>query len=341
MSTSTTTTSPLRRRLLKAAGLATLAPVLFGLGVSAASAQISEELIAAAKAEGSGTLYTSIDPTIMANVARAFQEAYGITIDVQRASSSNLAQRFNAETESNNNIADIYYSTDRAFHDESGANGRFIPVTDLPGYAEWPEGAKDETSIIIGYNPYSLIWNTSLVPEGLDSWEDLIDPKWKGKVMITDPRIGVTSNQFYKMLRELYGDDFLRKLGENATYSPSAVPGIQQVAAGAQSIYAPGIHQVLVGLVERGAPLGESFPEPTISSNNIASIVATAPHPNVAKLFVAFLMTPEGQAINNNDGWAPIPGIEGTREMPEIVEVDPEETAAEVPELLQLLGLQQ
>ncbi|SFZ81882.1 iron(III) transport system substrate-binding protein [Devosia enhydra] len=330
-----------RRGLLKAIGLLVAAPLLLSTSITGAMAQISEELIAAAKAEGSGTIYTSIDPTIMANVARAFQKAYGIPVDIQRASSSALAQRFNAETESNNFIADVYYSTDRAFHDESGGNGRFLPVTELAGYAEWPAEAKDETSIVIGYNPYSLIWNTQLVPEGLTSWEDLIDPKWKGKVMLTDPRIGVTSNQFYKMFREIYGDDFLRKLGENATYSPSAVPGIQQVAAGAQAIYAPGIHQVAVGLLDKGAPLGEAFPEPTISSNNIASLVATAPHPNVAKLFVSFLMTPEAQAINNQDGWSPIEGIEGTREMPQTVDIDPEETAAEVPELLQLLGLQQ
>lgn len=330
-----------RRGLLKAIGVMVAAPLLLSTTITGAMAQISEELIAAAKAEGSGTIYTSIDPTIMANIARAFQETYGIPVDIQRASSSALAQRFNAETESNNFIADVYYSTDRAFHDESGANGRFLPVGELAGYAEWPAEAKDETSIVIGYNPYSLIWNTQMVPEGLTSWEDLIDPKWKGKVMLTDPRIGVTSNQFYKMFREIYGDDFLRKLGENATYSPSAVPGIQQVAAGAQAIYAPGIHQVAVGLLDKGAPLGESFPEPTISSNNIASLVATATHPNVAKLFVSFLMTPEAQAINNQDGWSPIEGIEGTRAMPQTVDIDPEETAAEVPELLQLLGLQQ
>lgn len=330
-----------RRGLLKAAGIMVAAPLLLSLGVTAASAQISDELIAAAQAEGSGTIYTSVDPTIMANVARAFQDAYGISVDIQRASSSALAQRFDAEIESGNFIADVYYSTDRAFHDESGANGRFIPVTDLPGYAEWPEEAKNETSIDIGYNPYSLIWNSDLIPEGLTSWNDLIDPKWKGKVMLTDPRIGVTSNQFYKMLRDLFGDEFLVALGENATYSPSAVPGIQQVAAGAQAIYAPGIPQVAVGLLDKGAPLGQAFPEPTISSNNIASLVSTATHPNIAKLFVSFLMTPEAQAINNKDGWSPIEGIEGTRKMPQTVYVDPIETANEAPELIQLLGLQQ
>jgi len=330
-----------RRTILKAAGLIAAAPLFLSVSVTAASAQISEDLIAAAKAEGAGTIYTSVDPTIMANIAKAFHDLYGINLDIQRASSSALAQRFDAEIASGNFIADVYYSTDRAFHDESAGNGRFIPVTDLPGYAEWPVEAKDEHSIDIGYNPYSLIWNSELVPEGLSSWQDLIDPKWKGKVMLTDPRIGVTSNQFYKMLRDLYGDEFLVALGENATYSPSAVPGIQQVAAGAQAVYAPGIPQVAVGLLEKGAPLEQAFPEPTISSNNIASLVSTAQHPNIAKLFVSFLMTPEAQAINNKDGWSPIEGIPGTREMPETVNVSPIETAEEAPELIELLGLQQ
>lgn len=319
----------------------TVGACLMPQGAAVAQQEISEELITAAQAEGSGTLYTSVDPTIMANVAEAFREAYGITLDVQRASSSQLSQRFMAEEETGNHVADVYYSTDRAFHDDSGASGRFIPLTDLPGYDAWPDEAKDDTSIVMGFLPYSLIWNTNVISEELSDWDDLIDPKYAGKVMLTDPRIGVTSNQFYKLLRDVKGEDFLRKLGENATFSPSAVPGIQQVAAGAQGIYAPGIHQVAVGLLEKGAPIAEAFPEPTISSKNIASIPASAPHPNIGRLFVSFLMTPDAQAINNKDGWTPIEGIPGTREMPEVIDVDPVETAAEVPELLELLGLPQ
>lgn len=305
----------------------------------AAMAQ-SEELVAAAQAEGMLTLYTNVDPTIATNLGNAFQERYGISVEVQRSGSSALAQRFTAEAETGNTVADVYYSTDEGFHTDSFAADKFAAVSDLDGFAEWPEAAKTDGFITIGYNPYSLVWNTDLVPDGMDSWEDLIDPDLAGMVLLTDPRAGVTSNQFYLLLRREYGDDFLRTLGQNATFSQSAVPGMQQVAAGAQATYAPGINQVAVGLIANGAPLGQAFVEPTISSNNLASVVTEAPHPNAARLFVTFLMTDEAQAINNRMGFAPVEGIPETMEMPEIVVITPEEAMEAKPTTIELLGLE-
>ncbi|MBF9033300.1 extracellular solute-binding protein [Rhodobacterales bacterium HKCCE2091] len=304
-----------------------------------AGAQTMDELVAAAQEEGALTVYANTDPSILQSLADAFEETYGIPADIQRQGSSALAQRFTAERESGNTIADIYLSTDRAFHDDSVAEGIFTSLEGIPGIADWPEEALREGVATVGYNPYSLVYNANLVPDGLDSWEDLVDPELAGQVLLTDPRSGVTSNQFYLMLRDLYGDDFLVQLGQNATFSQSAVPGIQQVAAGAQSVYAPGIHQVAVGLIASGAPLAESFPEPTISSDNQVSVVAEAPHPNAARLFVSFMLTPEAQALNNPDGFPPIAGIPNTREMPEVVEIDPAEAQAASEELAQLLGL--
>ena len=321
------------RRTMLAAGIA--------LAAAPTGALAQNDTASAAQDEGTLTLYTNVDPGIADNLSASFEEAYGITVEVQRSGSSALAQRFTAEAETGNTIADVYYSTDEQFHVDSVASGAFAPLGDMPGLAEWPDEAKGDGYVTIGYNPYSLIWNEDLVPDGMNSWEDLLDPDIAGMVMLTDPRAGVTSNQFYLMLRDLYGDEFLEKLGQVATFSQSAVPGMQQVAAGAQATYAPGINQVAVGLIESGAPLGQAFVEPTISSNNLASVVADAPHPNAARLFVEFLLTDEAQAINNGNGFAPVEGIPNTMEMPEVVEITPDDAMAAQSETIRLLGLSQ
>ncbi|MCO5731589.1 ABC transporter substrate-binding protein [Rhizobium sp. SSA_523] len=309
------------------------------VAVLPARAQAPEALVEAAKAEGSATVYTNIDPGIMQSLSEAFEEKYGVRIEVQRQGSSALAQRFMAEDQSGNSLADVYYSTDRGFHEDRAADGKFAALDEVPGLAEWPEKAKQKGMVTVGYNPYSIVWNKTLFPEGLKSWEDLVNPKLAGKIMLTDPRSGVTSNQFYKMLRDLYGDEFLQKLGKMATYSQSAVPGIQQVAGGAQTVYAPGIHQVIVGLVKNGAPLDESFPSPTISSDNMISLVAKAPHPNAGKLFISFLLTPEAQSLNNPDGFSPIEGVPNTRKMPDVRVIDPRAAKAESDAMYRLMGL--
>lgn len=309
------------------------------VAVAPAGAQTSEALIKAAKAEGSATIYTNIDPGIMQNLSDAFERKYGVRIDVQRQGSSALAQRFMAEDQSGNSLADVYYSTDRGFHEDRATDGKFAALDTVPGVSGWPDKAKQKGMVTVGYNPYSIVWNKTAYPEGLKSWSDLVNPKLAGKVMLTDPRSGVTSNQFYKMLRDLYGDEFLQKLGKMATYSQSAVPGIQQVAGGAQTVYAPGIHQVVVGLVKNGAPLEESFPSPTISSDNIISLVTKAPHADAGKLFISFLLTPEAQALNNPDGFSPIEGVPNTRKMPEVRVIDPRAAKAEADAMYKLMGL--
>jgi len=303
-------------------------------------AQPAEDLVSAAQEEASLTLYSNVDPAILEKLADAFTEQYDITVDIQRQASSALAQRFSTEASSGINLADVYLSSDRAFHEARTADGLFGSLDNVPGIAEWPQEARWEGIAAVGYNPYSLVWNAQIVTEGLDSWEDLLDPKWAGKVLLTDPRAGATSNQFYYMLRDRYGEDFLRQLGKVATFSQSAVPGIQQVAAGAQAIYAPGIHQVVVGLIGQGAPLGESFPNPTISSDNLVSIASKAPHPKAAALFVSFLMTKDGQQILNPDGFSPIAGVPNTREMPEVVTIDPKVAQEATNEFATIMGLQ-
>ncbi|MFV0244634.1 MAG: hypothetical protein ACK5IB_06390, partial [Qingshengfaniella sp.] len=108
-----------------------------------------------------------------------------------------------------------------------------------------------------------------------------------------------------------------------------------------QATFAPGINQVAVGLIARGAPLGQAFVEPTISSNNLASVVTDAPHPNAARLFTSFLMTDEAQAINNANGFAPVAGVPNTMDLPKVIEITPEDAMAAQAETIRLLGLSQ
>jgi ABC-type glycerol-3-phosphate transport system substrate-binding protein len=91
--------------------------------------------------------------------------------------------------------------------------------------------------------------------------------------------------------------------------------------------------------IAKGAHIGEIFPEPTVATENYTCIMAHAPHPNAARLLVAWLMSPEGQAVINKDGFSSLPNIPGTRLLPKLLQVDPVAAGAKAKEYAGMLGL--
>jgi iron(III) transport system substrate-binding protein len=303
------------------------------------TADTESAVIAAAKTEGRGTLYAVIDPTLAQRTLDALKKKYEIDVELQRMTSGVLSQRYSTEMEFGTPLADAFITTDKVFVADAIKKNWFAPLTSLPAYAAYPAHVHTDRSAVIGHVPSSIVWNKNEIAELPADWKVLADPKYAGRLLLIDPRPTASAAQWYMLLRELYGDDFLRTLGKNATFINSVVPGMQQVAAGAKSIYASGNHQVLVPLVDKGAPLGEVFPTPTNSSDNVLALPARAPHPNIAKLLTNFYMTAECQAVLNADGFSPMPNVPGTRKLPEIREYDLGVAKAKVAELALLLGL--
>jgi iron(III) transport system substrate-binding protein len=325
-----------RRRVLQGAGLAAASLLVPG----SLRAQSFDDLLAAARKEGRGTFYTGTDPAVAKNLVSALKDKYGVDFDVLRLPSNTLAQRFIAEVQNNNPVADIVVSTERQFITRGIKEGWFGKPGGLPALKDWPASATNGPAVSVNYAPYSVTWNKNLVPDGIKSWQELAEPKWKGQLLMTDPRaVGPTLNAWYVVMRRTYGDEFLRKLGANASYSPSVVPGLQQVAAGAAAVYVPSAHQVHSELAARGAPIAEGFLQPTVTSDAQLVIAAKAPHPNLARLMYNFMITPEGQAIVNKGGFSVLPNVPDTMPVPKTEFVDPDEVERVTPEIIKLLGL--
>jgi iron(III) transport system substrate-binding protein len=309
-----------------------------GIGPTAGLAAEDDALVSAARAEKRGIVYSIVDPALMQTLIKGFRDKYGVDIEVTRLTTGTLGQRLTAEADSGTTVADIVIGTDKLFVQAMTAKGYYAPIEQVSGAASFPAAAKTQTSVIVGRVPYSMIWNTNEVGEPPTSWQRLIDPKWKGRVMTIDPRVtGVSPTLWYALMRKTYGDQFLKALGQNVTFSSSAVPGMQQVAAGAQAIYAPAVHQITIGLKEKGAPVDEAFLDPTVASDNLLSVISKAPHPSVARLFAGYCLSVEGQALLNKDGFSMLPKVPGTRPMPQIIEIDP--AGVDQPGILRLLGL--
>lgn len=324
-----------RRQMLVGAGVLGMT----GFGLPALGAEIDDALVAAAKKEGRGTLYSVVAPPVMRKTIAAFTAKYGIEIETDRLIAGPLLQRLGAEEESGNMVADVIISTDKSMVEMAIGKGWFAPVAGIPNQTAIPAGDQSKFWINIGHIPYSLVWNTNEFKTAPTGWKSLLDPQYKGRLLLVDPRLGAGPAQWYMLMQQTYGDDFLRRIGQSAQFVASVVPGLQQVAAGAKGIYAPAVHLVTDDLLAKGAPIAEIFPEPTVATENYMSIIAKAPHPNVARLLAGYILSAEGQAVINPDGWPTRPNVPGSRKLPKLVEIDSIAALAKSKEYAKLLGL--
>jgi iron(III) transport system substrate-binding protein len=173
-----------------------------------------------------------------------------------------------------------------------------------------------------------------------------LDPQYKGKIVMSDPRNIPAWIIFYNMFLNDpdYGPEFLEALGDQEpVIVQSAIPGSEQVAAGqGGTVVFPTVDLVTKPLVDKGAPVEAVNISPTTGIATTMIMSANAPHPKATRCFLNWVATEEGQVAYNGGGRAssPLGDLEGTLPLPDdYVAGDPAEAEANRDEILQLLGL--
>jgi len=320
-------------------------PLAGGGTPAGATAAALQPLIDAAKKEGKLTFYSSNPQDQAEAQGKAFKDKYGVSVDVFRASSGPLGQKFAAEAGAGDVTADAVILADPVFMDQASEKGWLANLSALPSVPQWPKQFFSTTYAKVQLLPITIEYNKDKVKQAdaPAQWQDLLKPMFKGQTLFVDPRNVPVWVAWMYFMREKYGDDFLRQLGkQDLRLAASAVPGTQQLAAGEAAILVPSNHQVILPLVGQGAPLADTLPEPSTGVEQLLGVAAKAPHPNAARLFVNWAMTAEGQAIFNKDvGSSPLPNIPGAVPLPKSYESPKiKEAVAVQDELLKLVGIQ-
>jgi iron(III) transport system substrate-binding protein len=306
-----------------------------------------EALTKAAKAEGEVTIYSAAPDSIPRRTGAAFTKKYGIKTSFIRLSTAPLAQRYFAEGEAGTFAADIVVTAggSEPYTTEGIKKGWIEPIAEakLPVLTsgEFPERFNDGLSPIVQISPWMIAYNKDLV-KGADipkDWPDMLDPKWKGKIILADPRVGSVFTQFWLMLHERYGDGFFTLLrAQEPRRYPGGIPAIQGLAAGEGSIYPPVIASVVTGVKDKGAPVDTVTPEFTTGTQFYLVLTARgkAKHPNAARLLANYIMSPEGnQVFNDEPGLA---GVYDTKRLPKQFVLPKPVTKVQIDNMAKLLG---
>ncbi len=260
-------------------------------------------LVQAAKKEGKVAWYTSLALPSSTALAHAFSTRYsGIDVEVHRTGSERVLQRVMQEASAGIKNVDVIHTSDAGHFVLLKQKGMLLKYTPR-GVEPFPAGFKDKDGFYFGMRAtLSVIaYNPKLIAEkdAPKTWKDLLNPKWKGKMVTAHPGYSGVIMTHVLALVNLYGWDYFRDLAKNSVLIvQSANDPAGVVASGERPIGVNGSEYFYYKTKKQGNPVQIVYPRegiPLIVSP--VAIAKDAPHPNAAKLFSEFIFAKESQQL--------------------------------------------
>ena len=222
---------------------------------------VTPALIEAAKKEGKVVYYTSVDLPLAEKIAKAFEAKYpGIAVRVERTGAERVFQRIGQEYASRIHAVDVVNSSDAAHFIVWKRDGLLAPYVPEDVAKFYPAEHKDADGLFASFRIGLCIiaYNTNLVKaeEAPKSFADLLDPKWKGKIVKAHPGYsGTIMTATFQMQRDL-GWGYLEKLAQqNVMQLQSASDPPKKLALGERAVQADGNEYNIFQIKENGRPV--------------------------------------------------------------------------------------
>ncbi len=336
------------RNLMMAAALAVAGMLAISATASAQEMLPHEKaLYEAAKKEGELTWYVAHYSAEHAEAAaKVFMEKFpDVKVNVVRSTAQVAYQRLSQDMRAGVAQCDVFSSTDIGHYTTLKAEKKLMAFK--------PKNADTVIESFKGLDPDNFYHttNTGLVlityqkdkvkPEDLPKkWTDLLDPKWKGQVSVGHPGFSGYVGTWVVLMKKLYGWDYFKKLEKNQPRIGRSINDTVTMLNAGEAVVAAGPSATTLTSAARGNPLGLIYPEDgTLLMISPSGIPANAPHPNAAKLFMEFLMSPAHSKVTvefwGDSMHAGIPGPPGTKPLNEVKTIRPtvEEIEDGVPEV--------
>jgi len=259
-----------------------------------------QKLIPAAKKEGSFMLYTSFAEKDLPRLTAAFEKRYGVKVKVWRSASEKVLQRAVIETSAARHEFDAVHTS--ALEMEALYREKILqPVAPAHGVELLAGALRPHRAWTATYLSFWVqAYNTHAVKkEDLPrTYQDLLDPKWKGKLGIearvpewyATVAMDMGEEKGIRFFRELVAKNGITVRGGHTLLNNLVVAGDVPLAL---TMY----QYITEGAKRKGAPVDWFVLEPAVARMSGVGIAQRAPHPNAALLFYEFMLSTEAQQL--------------------------------------------
>jgi iron(III) transport system substrate-binding protein len=268
------------------------------------------DLIQAAKKEGEIVIFGSLENDVAAAINKGFEAKHGIRTNYFRGSSTVIIDRITSEHRTGRMTSDAVFTTAapmKFINKEKGLLARYVS----PSAKDYDQKLMDDffgpnyRSVIIGF-----VYNKSMIKaeDAPKSYEDIVSPKWKGKIAMGNPSLHDTTIDWLSSLHMVFGstqkaNDWIKRL---AALEPlmldSMVPVGERIASGEVPLGVAYVKYVHLWN-RKGAPMDYVKGLPVyLGDGNYIGLTAKAPHPNAARLYIDYFLGQESSEIMANVG---------------------------------------
>lgn len=265
-------------------------------------------LVEKAKSEGALVLYTAWGLDTVQALQKTFGKKYPfIKFDVQRSGSERLLNLTIAEQKQKLFRADVFSGSHLAMinHTRAGHLQKYLSSEQRQFQKEYKDPNGYWTAFYM--DTRVLAFNSRMMArqEAPKTYEELLLPKWKGKMALEDADYILYGSLLEMMGRER-GSAYLKKLAQQELVVRSGHPLLTQLLIGGEfPVYIDGFGSTIERFRAQGAPIDWVPMQPVIVSLNPVGMAVNAPHPASARLLIDFLLSNEGQEVGRTVGKLP------------------------------------
>lgn len=266
------------------------------------------KIVEAGQKEGQVNVYTwGWTGDVGLSIASAFEKRYGIKLNIITGRGAEFLERIKTETRMGNVVADVWEGA--SGHSENmKLAGLLDAIPDLPATRNKGDFTADPFAFTTeGYyfteNQFflGLHINTNLVKPGEEpkAWTDLLEPKWKGKILFADPIVSISSSYFAVLIdKKLMAEEFLGKLGKQDLMFDPSTPGVVNKLARGEAAVGYTSTNESSNVAKEGGPVKVIDTRDGIFANGLAlGKVKGGPHPNATKVLINWILSQEGQDV--------------------------------------------
>ncbi|MHA1567595.1 MAG: extracellular solute-binding protein [Alphaproteobacteria bacterium] len=248
-------------------------------------------------ASGDLTIYNATNPKLVDKIIESFKSNNSeINVSVINAGVGELLTRIKAEK--GNPRGDIFFGASVEAY--MSALDLFAPYK-TEDHDNFDSDVIGPDSKFYGFSMplQAFIVNTKLMPAGTEptSWEDLGDPRFKGKIVMANPSLSGSAYAQLAQMLQIHGWDLVEKVIDNTTFVTSSKLVYQNVGKGEIEVGITGDYNV-IKMRDEGFPVTAIYPnEGTGLRFDANGLIAGGPNSDAAKVFLDFANTKEAHEI--------------------------------------------